>query len=143
VKHCNGSAGSLCNGAASGDARGRPCIRSSIAQAADTLAASLVPFCAISGCAKKPENIEAAPINNQTYSSFSCKQLTGEKLKNAQGLESLSAAQNQAASSDAWGVFLIGLPVSSMSGNDKEAAISIAKGNIQTIDRVRVAKGCA
>jgi|TARA_R110000796_G_scaffold10752_19_gene36032 uncharacterized protein YceK len=98
---------------------------------------------ALSGCAKKPENIEAAPINNQTYSSFSCKQLTGEKLKNAQALESLSAAQNQAANSDAWGVFLIGLPVSSMSGNDKEAAISIAKGNIQAIDRVRVAKGCA
>ncbi|MBT8474287.1 MAG: hypothetical protein KJO78_02335, partial [Alphaproteobacteria bacterium] len=83
------------------------------------------------------------PISNQTYSSFSSKQLTAEKLKNTQALDNLSAAQNQAASSDAWGVFLLGLPISSMSGNDKEAAISIAKGNIQAIDRVRVAKGCA
>jgi len=32
-----------CNGAASGAARGRPCVLSSIAQAADTRAASLVP----------------------------------------------------------------------------------------------------
>jgi hypothetical protein len=36
--------GMPCNGAASGAARGRPCVLSSIAQAADTLADSLVPF---------------------------------------------------------------------------------------------------
>jgi hypothetical protein len=37
-----------CNGAAFGAARGRPCVLSSIAQAADTRADSLVPFWAMS-----------------------------------------------------------------------------------------------
>jgi len=48
VNPCNGSSGVPCNGAACGADRGRPCVRSSIAQAADTRAASLVPFCAMS-----------------------------------------------------------------------------------------------
>ena len=39
------------NGAACGVARGRPCVLSSMAQAADTRAASLVPFCAMSASA--------------------------------------------------------------------------------------------
>lgn len=37
-----------CSGALLGVDRGRPCVRSKIAQAADTRAASLVPFCAMS-----------------------------------------------------------------------------------------------
>ena len=40
----NAPGGLPCNGAASGAARGRPCVLSSIAQAADTRADSLVPF---------------------------------------------------------------------------------------------------
>ena len=40
--------GMPCNGAAFGAARGRPCVLSSIAQAADTRADSLVPFWAMS-----------------------------------------------------------------------------------------------
>ena len=48
VNPFNGSSGMPCNGAACGAALGRPCVRSSIAQAADTRAASLVPFWAMS-----------------------------------------------------------------------------------------------
>jgi len=47
----NAPGGLPCNGAASGAARGRPCVLSSIAQAADTRADSLVPFCAMSASA--------------------------------------------------------------------------------------------
>jgi hypothetical protein len=64
------------------------------------------------------------------------------KLKITQDLENLSAAQKNAASGDAMGVFLLGLPLSSMSGNDKEALIAVAKGKIQAIDRLSVAKHC-
>jgi hypothetical protein len=55
-----------CNGAASGAARGRPCVLSSIAQAAETRAASLVPFCAMSAsaliapCTSPSSNAESA-----------------------------------------------------------------------------------
>ena len=96
----------------------------------------------VSACAKNPDNISAADIGSATYKNYSCSLLANERLTLNQNLENLSAQQRQAASSDAWGVFLVGLPVSSMSGNDKEADISIVKGQIQAIDKERQAKRC-
>ncbi|MDE4130873.1 hypothetical protein PXK18_19730 [Phaeobacter gallaeciensis] len=55
----------------------------------------------------------------------------------------MSADQKRAANSDALGVFLLGLPLSSMSGNDKEALISVAKGRVDAINTVQASKGCA
>ena len=103
------------------------------------VAAALV---VLTACAKKPENIAAVPIGNDVYARLSCEGLAGEKLKITQDLESLAAKQRSAAKSDAWGVFLLGVPWSSMSGNDKEALISVAKGRVQAIDRQRAAKHC-
>jgi hypothetical protein len=94
-------------------------------------------------CAKPPEEIAAADIGPNPYARYSCKSLTQEETSLTQSLENLSAAQKNAASGDALGVLLLGLPVSSMSGNDKEAAISITKGRLQAIDTVQAQKGCA
>jgi hypothetical protein len=101
-----------------------------------------VLLCFVAACAKSPENIAAVEIGSDAYSRHSCTQLKAEKLKITQDLENLSAAQKNAASGDAMGVFLLGLPLSSMSGNDKEALIAVAKGKIQAIDRLSVAKHC-
>ena len=99
-------------------------------------------LCLLSACAKAPENIAAVEIGGDAYSRSSCTQLKAEKLRISQELENLSAAQKSAASGDTIGVLLLGLPVSSMSGNDKEATIAVAKGKIQAIDRQSVARGC-
>lgn len=97
---------------------------------------------AISACAKAPDQIAAADIGAGAYRGYGCKQLAEKKLAISQDLENLSAAQKSAASGDAWGVFILGLPLSSMSGNDKETAISVAKGHIQEIDKERQRKSC-
>ncbi|WP_299872871.1 hypothetical protein [uncultured Sulfitobacter sp.] len=94
-------------------------------------------------CAKQPENIPAADIGPNPYLRFSCKNLAQEKLNLSQSLENLSAAQKSAASGDTVGVLLLGLPVSSMSGNDKETAIAVTKGRIQAAEVVQQQKGCA
>ena len=99
-------------------------------------------LCLLSACAKAPENIAAVEIGGDAYSRYSCGQLKAENLRMAQELENLSAAQKNAASGDAIGVLLLGLPVSSMSGNDKETNIAIAKGRIQAMARQYAAKGC-
>ena len=99
-------------------------------------------LCLISACAKAPENIAAVDIGGDAYARYSCAELKADKLKIAQNLENLSAEQKNAASGDAVGVLLLGLPVSSMSGNDKETAIAIAKGKIQAIERRSASKGC-
>lgn len=96
----------------------------------------------VGACAKEPDKIAATPMEDSAYSNMSCRSLATTRLDIQQQLDNLSASQKSAANGDAWGVFLLGLPVSSMSGNDKEAAISVAKGKIQAIDRVRERKGC-
>ena len=96
----------------------------------------------LSGCARQPDQIAAAEIGPSGYAGYSCAQLAAERTEVAQALDNLSASQRAAASGDAWGVFLLGLPISSMSGNDQEAAIAIAKGRLQAIDRSLGAKGC-
>jgi hypothetical protein len=58
----NGSSGMPCNGAASGDGRGRPCVLSRIAQAAETRAASLLPLVAMSASASI--TIRTCPSSN-------------------------------------------------------------------------------
>ena len=40
------------------------------------------------------------------------------------------------------GVFLLGVPWSSMSVNDKDALISVAKGQLDAIDVVQIGKNC-
>ena len=97
----------------------------------------------ISGCAKQPDKIAAIPMETASYERLSCRALATEKAKITSELESLSAAQKSAASSDALGVFLFGIPWSSMSGNDKEAAISVAKGRVDAITTVQASKGCS
>ncbi|MCV3270677.1 hypothetical protein [Roseobacter sinensis] len=106
------------------------------------MAFGLIVSGSLAGCAQQPERIAAIEVSGTPYKGFSCKQLAAEHLKISQELQAASAAQKRAASGDAWGVFLLGLPLSSMSGNDKEATIAVAKGRINELDRVQLARGC-
>ncbi|MEQ9568232.1 MAG: hypothetical protein RLN85_20885 [Pseudomonadales bacterium] len=101
-----------------------------------------VTLVATAACAKQPENIAAVDVGTAQYASYSCAQLAEARLKYAQTLENLSARQKSAASGDAWGVFLLGLPLSSMSGGDQETNIAVTKGHIQSVDEARLKKGC-
>lgn len=96
----------------------------------------------LSACAKRPESIAAVDMDTQTYQNLSCKSLLQEQTKIRNELEALSAQQNSAADSDALGVFLLGIPWSSMSGGDREALIAVAKGRVNAIEAVQVQKDC-
>ncbi|WVX50328.1 hypothetical protein ROLI_034250 [Roseobacter fucihabitans] len=96
----------------------------------------------VAGCAQQPERIAAIDVAGMPYRGFSCKQLDAEHLKVTQDLAATSAAQKRAANGDAWGVFLLGLPLSSMSGNDKEAVVAVAKGRINELDRMLLDGNC-
>ena len=96
----------------------------------------------LASCAERPENIAAIPMDNAGYNNLSCKKLAREETQIRNDLDALSARQNKTASRDFWGVFLLGLPVSSMSGSDKEALIGVAKGKLDAIDLVQVDKDC-
>lgn len=79
-------------------------------------AASGAAIALLSSCAKPPERIAGVP------NAGPCTQADRERLA------ILSNQQSSAASGDALGVFLIGVPVSSLAGNDHETEIAILKG---------------
>jgi hypothetical protein len=71
----------------------------------------------VSGCATHPDKIKPA-----AYSGKPC--TTADRTR----LASLTEDQKRAAKNDALGVFLIGLPVGSMNGQDHKAEIAKLKG---------------
>lgn len=107
------------------------------------VAASILLCAVVSACAKQPENIAAVPMDTASYERMSCRSLAAEEAKITAELNALSAAQKSVANSDALGVFLLGIPWSSMSGNDKEALIAVAKGRVDAINTVQASKGCS
>lgn len=52
-----------------------------------------------------------------------------------------SAMQNSKANADAAGVFLVGIPVSKLTG-DHEADVARLKGEVEAISTAQVKKGC-
>jgi len=94
------------------------------------------------GCAKAPSSIAAANVSVTGYQAWSCDQLANENAKISTSLDSLSATQSQAATGDAMGVFLVGLPVASMTGGDREGEIARIKGEKAAIYQVQISKKC-
>lgn len=70
----------------------------------------------LAGCATPPGRIEGIKNSGPCTSE--------DKAR----LTALTKQQQKAANGDALGVFLIGLPVGSMGGNDHEAEIALLKG---------------
>ena len=96
----------------------------------------------LAACAKRPDAIVPTEIPMAAYSNLDCGGLSKE-LQSEQGkLTALSKQQNNAANGDAFGVFLIGVPMSSVTGGNKEGDISVAKGKVLSIQNTMKAKGC-
>lgn len=99
-----------------------------------TTATLLVAFIALSACAERPDAIAATPMPAGMYSHLSCNNARAERTQVQSNLNAMSAAQDQAATSDAVGVFLIGIPWSSLSGKDKAGQIATEKGKLLSLD---------
>ena len=96
----------------------------------------------VSSCAKRPDAIVPVDIPMAVYTGMSCKDLVAEATKENATLAALSKAQNDAADADAVGVFLIGAPLGSVSGGDKEGQVAVSKGKLQAIENTSKSKGC-
>ena len=107
------------------------------------LVTTVILATSLGACAKRPDAVDAAQIDSAMYKNYSCRQLSEATLEVNQSIENLSAQQTSAANSDTVGVFFLGLPLSSMGGGDREAQLSIAKGQIQAIDKQKLQKNCS
>lgn len=97
---------------------------------------------ALSSCAKRPDAIVPVDIPMAVYQGQNCQQLGQELIKERENLAAISKAQNDAANGDAFGVFLIGVPMSSAVGGDKEGQVAVAKGKVQAIENTLKSRGC-
>lgn len=97
---------------------------------------------ALSGCAKAPETIAPSYVSEVPYQSYTCTQLGQEKARLEQAYAVTAKAQNDARTGDAWGVFLLGMPTSSLSGGNVAAEVASLKGQMVAVDRTIIAKNC-
>lgn len=97
---------------------------------------------AMAGCAKSPDSIGASYVSEVGYQSWSCKQLAEESSRLAGALVRASAQQEQARANDIAGVILIGLPVSSLSGDNIAPEIGRLKGEQEAVRKALITKKC-
>ncbi|RCS21355.1 hypothetical protein DUT91_24710 [Phyllobacterium salinisoli] len=96
----------------------------------------------LSSCAKRPDAIVPVDIPMAAYTNRGCQELAQELIKERNNLAALSKQQNQAATGDAVGVFLLGVPASSTFGGDKEGQVAVSKGKVNAIESAAKSKGC-
>lgn len=102
----------------------------------------LIAFGMLAACAKAPDAIQASYTSDYTYQPLSCQQLAGEQARVQDALNRASAQQSQARTNDVVGVLLIGLPVSSLSGDNVAPEVAKLKGDLEALHRVQLAKNC-
>ncbi|RFB93591.1 hypothetical protein B5K11_13800 [Rhizobium leguminosarum bv. trifolii] len=97
---------------------------------------------ALAGCAKRPDAIVQVDIPMAAYTNLSCEALAGELKRERAKLDDLSKQQISAANGDAFGVFLVGVPIGSVAGGDKEGEIAASKGKVSAMQSAGMSKGC-
>ena len=89
---------------------------------------------ALSACAQGPDSIAPVAMPDGMYSHLSCQRAAQERAAVGERLASLEAQQRSAVAGDAFGVFLIGVPMSSLTGGDKAGLIGAEKGKALALD---------
>lgn len=84
-------------------------------------------------CAKSPDAIAPVSMGN-AFAGISCNQASADLAAERQNLAALEDAQRGAVAGDAIGVFLIGVPMSSLSGGDKAGDIAASKGKVLALE---------
>lgn len=108
-----------------------------------TISVAGLAVLSLAACAKAPESIAPSYVSEVPYQSYSCTQLGQEKQRLEMAYATAAKAQNDARTGDAWGVFLIGMPTSSLSGGNIAPEIASLKGQMTAVDKTIIAKNCA
>ena len=94
------------------------------------------------GCAKRPDAIAPVAIPMEAYTQMECAKLEADLATERANLAALSKSQNDAATGDAFMVFMVGVPLVSAAGGDKEGLLAVSKGKVQAMESAKLGKGC-
>ena len=87
----------------------------------------------LAACAQSPDAIAPASMGN-AYAGVTCNDAAAMLQQEQANLATLSSKQRSAATGDAIGVFLIGVPVSSLTGGDVAGHIATSKGKVMALE---------
>lgn len=93
-------------------------------------------------CATAPEDITPTYVSALEFNKYTCDQIAEEIHLTEIALKTASKAQDKARSNDTWGVLLLGVPVSSLSGGNQHAHIANLKGTLDALNKVNINKLC-
>jgi hypothetical protein len=96
----------------------------------------------LSACAKKPGDIRPVYVPITAYSGQPCKDLQETIAKERTALDTLMDEQSRAASTDAFFVATLGVPMASATGGDKETEIAASLGRVQALRGAIAQKKC-
>ena len=105
-------------------------------------AAALVVCLTLGACAKSPESIAPSYVSEVGYQNWNCNQLGDESHRLSDALARASVQQENARTNDTVGVLLIGLPVSSLSGDNIAPEIARLKGEQEAVRKASMNKTC-
>ena len=94
----------------------------------------LVGACFVAGCAKNPDAIAPVSMSSNVYHRLSCQEAMATRNRIDSELVSLSAPTAQRGGRRCGLAFLIGVPMSSLTGGDKEGLIAARKGEKMALD---------
>jgi len=97
----------------------------------------------LSACAKAPEAIQAAYVDDAQFSASSCRQLAEAYTAATERLLQTSNEQSAIRQKDTVGVALIGVPVGSLANDDLEPKVAALKGEQDAIKRSQVSHRCS
>jgi hypothetical protein len=93
----------------------------------------LAALVATAACAPSPDSIAPVPMG-AAFANISCDEASAMLAAETEILANLSASQSGAATGDAIGVLLIGIPVASLTGGDQSGEIAASKGKVLALE---------
>lgn len=95
----------------------------------------------VSACATRPEGISASYVSHEKYMDGDCARLATQMSDARAELAKVSEMQNSKATGDAWGVFLVLIPVSQLTG-DHAGDVAKWKGEVGAIETAQIKNKC-
>lgn len=87
----------------------------------------------LAACAQSPSSIAPVSLGN-AYAAHDCQQARADLIIERDTLAALEGKQRGAVAGDALGVFLVGIPVSSLTGGDVSGEIAASKGRAMALE---------
>jgi hypothetical protein len=105
------------------------------------LIASLTASFLLTACSTMPDKIDAIPFVG-SYSSLACDKLAEKNTLANDKLKELSEKQVSKVEADAWGIFLLSLPVGRLFSENITKDIAGLKGEVIHIKDLQVKNNC-